>query len=473
MITIFLWTVFLVLCIAPILLIMLYISIIGDSAKTSGSASYIIPISLLLINAIPFVAISIVDNNILYYVWLVALCIVMLLSLQSLYYVKYSFHYLFSFLFSIVIGISTISIQKELLLRIQQFTDVLAFEKSNNVNLILELWLPVLLISITTALVLRHKTIIVHDNKNESETKNRASRIDDMMVRLSIESLSEKVAKQNTALLGKIKELSIYLEEIKNEKSYRSSEGNIKPDLSYSEDYLKRIFTDIEDIRGRVYANTVSEITVTNQLLVRELHHFLETPLSTIASDSEILRSISNTKNKEKSKYVSCLDRISSAVDICNGILSTYKEIFLCYTTESNKSLTDLLKESFNVLVGQNEKSLELHIKIQFKPDEVSFYYVVSTVLPLLSNAICAAKPNSSIEIFEIKNGLKITNTFEGDIELDRFNDDYFSTKPNHKGLGLFTVRHLLANRKMGELKYYICDNRVIFEIPIKAKDNE
>ena len=45
---------------------------------------------------------------------------------------------------------------------------------------------------------------------------------------------------------------------------------------------------------------------------------------------------------------------------------------------------------------------------------------------------------------------------------------DGYSSKPEHYGLGLYTVRHLLSTRKLGKLKCYKQNNRVYFEIPIK-----
>ena len=114
-----------------------------------------------------------------------------------------------------------------------------------------------------------------------------------------------------------------------------------------------------------------------------------------------------------------------------------------------------------------------MNLKINNQYEGISNYYILSTILPVLSNAVTAARENSTIEIQEIGGIVKISNTYEGDVDVRLFDQDGYSSKENHRGMGLFTVRHFLARRKLGNLIYYKKDNRIYFEIPIIPQDHE
>ena len=92
----------------------------------------------------------------------------------------------------------------------------------------------------------------------------------------------------------------------------------------------------------------------------------------------------------------------------------------------------------------------------------------MSTLLPLLENAVVASKEKTTIQIEETGNTILISNSYSGNIEIENLKKNGFSTKEGHVGTGLFIVRHLLSARKLGELQCYKKDSRIIFEIPIK-----
>ena len=92
----------------------------------------------------------------------------------------------------------------------------------------------------------------------------------------------------------------------------------------------------------------------------------------------------------------------------------------------------------------------------------------MSLILPILSNAVTASHEKSTVELIESKGVIRISNTYVDEIDIDCLETDGFSSKPDHYGLGLYTVRHLLSTRKLGKLKCYKQGNRIYFEIPIK-----
>lgn len=234
-------------------------------------------------------------------------------------------------------------------------------------------------------------------------------------------------------------------------------------------DMVGKIEKDLAIISNRINSTDVNQITATNQVLVKELTHFIATPLATIESTSDLIQNISTTKNEEKlDQYIT---RIKSAVTICKGILQTYREIFLSSFSPEDSSLRNLIKDSFDVYKGGKNVSIKIEVKDKY--DGISNYYILSTILPVLANAVRASKENTEVEVIELDGIIRISNTYLEDIEIANLEQDGFSTKENHKGMGLYTVRHLLASRKFGVLKIYKQEDKIIFDIPVCIQNNE
>lgn len=234
---------------------------------------------------------------------------------------------------------------------------------------------------------------------------------------------------------------------------------------------LSKLKDDVAVIKAHMGHVTTKEINDDQVVLVRELSHFMATPLATIDASIKNLNATVKTKNEDKLNENA--QRIISAVAICNGILSTYKEIFVSGSPVDSDNLQSLINSSFELYKDSLKKNLKLNLKINNQYEGISNYYILSTILPVLSNAVTAARENSTIEIQEIGGIVKISNTYEGDVDVRLFDQDGYSSKENHRGMGLFTVRHFLARRKLGNLSYYKKDNRIYFEIPIIPQDHE
>lgn len=207
--------------------------------------------------------------------------------------------------------------------------------------------------------------------------------------------------------------------------------------------------------------------THSNIMLIREITHFIATPLASIEGNVELLGKTLSQKKADKN-LVNYIDRIKTSLTICKGILETYREIYLCSKSDDKFGLRELIEETFELYREREHKKLVLNTNIQSSYPSYSNYFMMSLLLPILSNAVTASSENTTVELIESKGVVKISNTYVDDVDIDKMEVDGYSSKPEHYGLGLYTVRHLLSTRKLGKLKCYKQNNRVYFEIPIK-----
>ena len=127
-----------------------------------------------------------------------------------------------------------------------------------------------------------------------------------------------------------------------------------------------------------------------------------------------------------------------------------------------------MVNVSFDAYMERDRKKLKLNTNIKDSYVSCSNYYLMSLLMPLLSNAVTASKDSSTIELLESNGIIRISNTYQSDVDISLFETDGYSSKPDHYGLGLYTVRHLLASRRLGKMKCLKENNRIIIEIPIK-----
>lgn len=82
--------------------------------------------------------------------------------------------------------------------------------------------------------------------------------------------------------------------------------------------------TDVSSMRVSANNSTHSNI-----MLIREITHFIATPLASIEGNVELLGKTLSQKKADKN-LVNYIDRIKTSLTICKGILETYREIYLC-----------------------------------------------------------------------------------------------------------------------------------------------
>ena len=470
MIQIYNWILFITICIVIIIPTGMFFAVISDD-KEDGYGGYFLPLSCLLTGVLPYVGAKVIPVNVLLYICLGCLALFFLLHfIVTIINFKHSIHYFLSFICTIIVGILTLGSRTEILL-----IDTSAYLPVFNLGfpkIFLSFWLPAFILVIIFAIIIRPKDTRIINYTGDQDNRiqqNRNVPMQDTLIKLTMENMLEEMTKQYNTLFSTIKTLRQEILNFKINSDLSASDGK-KYENTKIPQTLGSLDIKLQEICNKLGNVEVKQMTVTNQILVRELTHFIATPLAIIKTSSELIEGVMMNKPKDKEKIDSNLRRINSAVEICIGILKTYRQIFLCTISADDNSLVDMVKQTFNSYKGDKQLKLNLNIKGKYK--DIPNYYIISTILPLVDNAICASKENSSIEVIEKDNVIKISNTFDSEIDISKFETDGYSTKKDHFGMGLYTVRHLLASRSLPPYKVYIKDNRIFFEIQILSNIN-
>lgn len=469
MMNVYIWILFVIICLLILVPFIIAIINLSDNSKEGGT-SYLFTLSILLSGFIPIVGINIIDCDSLIDSWHIILGVLFLTHvLISLYNIRKNIHYILSFILSSLLVISFFFYRSEVTInRVDLFPKL-------NVDIptvLFTFWIPLAAIFIITALLLRRKEVHYVNVPINEKTANKTtitSSMENSLIRRTIENLSQKMAQQHNDVVLSIQSLSQDFDRLKFQNVF-SSKDKVSVTDKIIVEMIGKLETNIAILSSKFETIDIKQMTVTNQILVRELTHFIATPLATIETTCDLIQGLLTSKNNNRDKINQYIIRVRSSVNICKGILQTYREIFLCSVSSDNSLLKDLIKESFEVYRGG--KNVSIHIDVQDKYDGISNYYILSTILPILANAVRASKENNVIEVIESKGIIKISNTYSEDIEISNLEKEGFSTKENHRGMGLFTVRHLLASRKAGKLVFYKKENKIFFEIPIVTKES-
>ena len=471
--SIYIWILFGTICIITLIPPFVFIvTFFNDDDDEAGGFSYLMPLTALMMGFFPIVGSLVINVEILSCIyWIAETVIFALLFLITIFHVRRNPHYLFSLLLTLgvdafmLLSHSTISLKHDL-----PFYGSFSFELPES---LCSIWLPLFIISIVFALLLKRKeTNFVHVFNDDVADKER--KIDDsfseVLIRKSIENLSEKFSMQNEYMMSKMEHLFNLLNRInittmsvgdkKNDKLYRPMLDSLQS-LSAKVDAL---LASQNDTKAVLASNT------SNILLIKEITHFIATPLASIESNCNLLMDTFNSNSKKNEQNLIWVRRILTAVSMCKGILETYREIYLSTKSDDTCGLKELVKSTFDLYKERDKKKLKLNTNIKDSYMSCSNYYMMSLIMPLLSNAVTASEDSSTIEIIESNGIIRISNTYINDVDIALFEKDGYSSKPNHYGLGLYTVRHLLASRKLGKMKCQKENNRIIFEIPIKQQ---
>lgn len=454
--SIYIWILFGTICIITLIPPFVFIvTFFNDDDDEAGGFSYLMPLTALMMGFFPIVGSLVINVEILSCIyWIAETVIFALLFLITIFHVRRNPHYLFSLLLTLgvdafmLLSHSTISLKHDL-----PFYGSFSFELPES---LCSIWLPLFIISIVFALLLKRKeTNFVHVFNDDVADKER--KIDDsfseVLIRKSIENLSEKFSMQNEYMMSKMEHLFNLLNRInittmsvgdkKNDKLYRPMLDSLQS-LSAKVDAL---LASQNDTKAVLASNT------SNILLIKEITHFIATPLASIESNCNLLMDTFNSNSKKNEQNLIWVRRILTAVSMCKGILETYREIYLSTKSDDTCGLKELVNSTFDLYKERDKKKLKLNTNIKDSYMSCSNYYMMSLIMPLLSNAVTASEDSSTIEIIESNGIIRISNTYINDVDIALFEKDGYSSKPNHYGLGLYTVRHLLASRKLGKMK--------------------
>lgn len=240
--------------------------------------------------------------------------------------------------------------------------------------------------------------------------------------------------------------------------------------------------SSIEDLRPIIYKMSI-EISKLNSLIskneyqldlpsefsvITELNHSLATPLSQIEVNCELL------KPKLKGALIPQLERIIQYVNFCRRTILAFKEILSSSVIGDSKDYATSLTESFDMYCDKNNKH---NLKLQLNAEDsirISPNILMSIVSPLLENAVTASPDGKEIQLtvyqsdkwinIIIKNECSITP------KLDDLKTGGYSSKKNHLGTGLETVRHFLVLLGGRELQISIENNHIKFTLNIPLK---
>ena len=238
----------------------------------------------------------------------------------------------------------------------------------------------------------------------------------------------------------------------------------------------------LDDLRPLIY-NMSSEITRINSLLannndsdnsfsefsvIRELNHSLATPLSQIEVNCQLL------KTKAKGNLANQLDRIIQYVNFCRNTIAAYKEILSSSVIGDSTDYSVSLNDSFNMYCEKYHKqNLILNLSAENNIG-ISKNILMSLLSPLLENAVTASPDGKEIKLQVSQSDKTITIVLENECvivpQIQDLKKGGFSSKKNHIGTGLETVRHFLVLLKGKELQISIDKNIVKFIINIPAK---
>ena len=431
--SIYIWILFGTICIITLIPPFVFIvTFFNDDDDEAGGFSYLMPLTALMMGFFPIVGSLVINVEILSCIyWIAETVIFALLFLITIFHVRRNPHYLFSLLLTLgvdafmLLSHSTISLKHDL-----PFYGSFSFELPES---LCSIWLPLFIISIVFALLLKRKeTNFVHVFNDDVADKER--KIDDsfseVLIRKSIENLSEKFSMQNEYMMSKMEHLFNLLNRInittmsvgdkKNDKLYRPMLDSLQS-LSAKVDAL---LASQNDTKAVLASNT------SNILLIKEITHFIATPLASIESNCNLLMDTFNSNSKKNEQNLIWVRRILTAVSMCKGILETYREIYLSTKSDDTCGLKELVNSTFDLYKERDKKKLKLNTNIKDSYMSCSNYYMMSLIMPLLSNAVTASEDSSTIEIIESNGIIRISNTYINDVDIALFEKDGIPVNP-------------------------------------------
>ena len=213
------------------------------------------------------------------------------------------------------------------------------------------------------------------------------------------------------------------------------------------------------------------ENSSSNKQLIRELAHSLNTPLSQIEASAEVLNIAPGLNESNKT-----IRAIKSSVELCKSFILAYRQMILVTGYSGGwepKSLKNVLQSACEVY--SESANIKLKILVEM-PDKISGYsnnYIVALLLPLLENAVESSVQESELSIKFLQNKefniIKLTNYTHDIPSGPEIFDTGFTTKKDHQGIGLSTVKSLLSSMDESSIEYSVANKNVTFEIRFKG----
>lgn len=206
--------------------------------------------------------------------------------------------------------------------------------------------------------------------------------------------------------------------------------------------------------------------------LIRELSHSLNTPLSQIeVSASVALSTLDNRTELEKS-----IHSISDSVQVCKAFLGAFRELVISAPSAvwNPNSIEDAIKSAAKIYASSQKKEFTYKFELPAAIDGYSNNYISSLILPILENAIESGKKGTQITI-EYSNKeevdyITVTNEPESEPGGNEIYEQGFTTKKDHEGTGLTSVKHLLSAIRGANLEHKFESRLATFKISIPRR---
>lgn len=213
-------------------------------------------------------------------------------------------------------------------------------------------------------------------------------------------------------------------------------------------------------------------LIIESREILSDIKHSMTTPLSQILTNCELIK---GSQGNSENEYV---ERIEDITKLCLVIISSYVE-----QARISKGFEDMdIRQGLKAMgLYKNEYHKE-NVEIEYEglPESIEGYtnnQVLTLLQPLIQNAIYASPDDGKVKIMYKSEDdnivLKVVNKVAGTLpSLKELNTIGYSSKENHKGIGIQTIRNQLRLMDAKALSYQLDDDTITAVILLKRKND-
>lgn len=208
--------------------------------------------------------------------------------------------------------------------------------------------------------------------------------------------------------------------------------------------------------------------------LIREISHSLNTPLGQIELTIARFMEMGDARGLP----ISLQDAAATArrnIQACRAVLAAYRELTSVasqWELDDLQSTLEAVTDTFLSQAGRSSDGIRQDIHLPKSIAGYSNYLILSLLLPLIQNAVESASPNTQIKCWVERSDtsyrLHVSNVVDSMPDLELLRTDGYTTKgEGHEGLGLSSVRTLLARQAHlgARLEFRASDDNYIIAI--------
>jgi signal transduction histidine kinase len=207
-------------------------------------------------------------------------------------------------------------------------------------------------------------------------------------------------------------------------------------------------------------------------LLIREISHALNTPLSHI--EAGLITLDSQAAKLQQPDLQEHLAEVLTGVQTCKSVIAGFREVILAtrsMTTWSPTSLSVAVSSIGRVLAEAAGRGLSVDVRLPATFQEFSNNYLVAVLLPLIENAVESSARNTTITVSSRQDEgflfLDVTSTPVEAPESNQIYVDGFTTKLGHTGTGLSIVQRLISGRRGAKIAHKLQGTAVTFTVKL------